>query len=82
MGIFGNAAQRILIIRTMRIHDFFLSKGVDDTVAIKSPAGNLTYQELALKSLRYSKQMLHAGITEGDKIILWMENSPEAIALI
>ncbi len=63
----------------MLLHDFYL-KNVEkhpDKLAVKSDSGSLTYQALYLASQRLADYLLFEGLQKGDRVVLYMSNSPE-----
>ncbi|MEZ4653534.1 MAG: amino acid adenylation domain-containing protein [Candidatus Eisenbacteria bacterium] len=53
-----------------------------DRIAVRSAEGSLRYRELGVWADRIAARLEDAGIGEGDRVGLWMEKTPLAVAAI
>lgn len=66
------------------LHEYLLAAapGRPDAPAIDGAAGRWTYPELTTRSAEYAQVLLDHGLRNGDRLLLELHASPEAVALI
>jgi benzoate-CoA ligase family protein len=53
-----------------------LSKGHGDRLALTGPAGTRSYQELCAEASRWGNGFLSLGLTRGDRILMFLDDTP------
>ncbi|MVA81398.1 benzoate-CoA ligase family protein [Agrobacterium vitis] len=53
-----------------------LARGRADHVAVTGPAGTRTYAELCAEACRFGNALLGAGLTSGDRVLLFLDDTP------
>src|ERR1700753_2685868 len=53
-----------------------LARGHGDKLALIGPAGSLTYAELCAEACRWGQGFISLGLTRGDRILLFLDDTP------
>jgi benzoate-CoA ligase family protein len=59
-----------------------LAKGRGGRVAVTGPAGTRTYAELCEDAARFGNALLHLGLTRGERVLLFLDDTPAYPAAI
>ncbi|HET8683505.1 MAG TPA: AMP-binding protein [Micromonosporaceae bacterium] len=68
----------------MRLHDYVRdwAARTPDAIAVGSPDGNATYAELDALARQQAAGLRAAGVTAGDRVVLWAAKSVSGVALM
>lgn len=59
-----------------------LARGRAGHVAVTGPAGTRTYGELCAEACRFGNALLNAGLTSGDRVLLFLDDTPAYPAVL
>ena len=68
----------------MLVHDYLdrTARSLPDTVALVSGERRLTYGELQLRAAGFRNWLLSRGLKKGDRVAIYLENTPECVVAI
>ena len=68
----------------MRVESFLLesARRYPEKTALISAGARLTFADLKQKSLALAAQLRKQGVSRGDRVVVFLQNSPEAIVAV